>query len=270
MIPPQPLISVIIPIYNGEKYLRETIDSVIEQTEKNWEIIAVNDGSTDGSQKILEEYEKLIPGRISVVSVENGGVSRARNIGADIAKGTYLAFLDQDDLWSSHKLEHQMVLFSTEPSLILSFTNQTIIDEHGNTIKVIHYIFDHRHRGYVLETLIFMNFIPISSVVIKRDIFLGMGGFDPQFAFVEDWDFLLKVARDFTVDYIDEPLVLYRQHKESGTFTNSRRLKKEVHIIYNKWKKTAPSLRRRRTNLLSNLVFKVKIYYYDIIKATGH
>jgi len=145
--PFQPLVSVIIPVYNGEKYLKETIESVISQTEKNWEIIAVNDGSKDGSQEILKEYEKLDPGRIRVISVENGGVSRARNTGADLARGTYLAFLDHDDLWAPHKLEHQMKMFSDSPSLPLSFSNQTHIDEYGKTIRESHLIFDQRQIG---------------------------------------------------------------------------------------------------------------------------
>ena len=89
-----------------------------------------------------------------------------------------------------------------------------------------------------------------------------MGCFDPQFAIAEDWDFLLKVTRDFPVDYIDEPLVLYRQHKESGTFTNNKRMQTEAYITFNKWKKNGPSLSRK--NLLPHLVFKVKVCYLDI------
>ena len=265
--PLQPLVSVIIPVYNGEKYLKETIESVIAQTEKNWEIIAVNDGSKDGSQEILKEYEKLDSGRIRVISVENGGVSRARNTGADLARGTYLAFLDHDDMWPPHKLEHQMKLFSDAPSLSLSFSNQTHIDEYGKTIKESHLIFDDRHRGYVFELLIFGNFIPISSVIVKRDLFLRMGGFEPQFAIAEDWDFLLKVTRDFPVDYIDEPLVLYRLHKESATFTNDERSQTEEYIVFDKWKHNGPSVTLK--NLLPHLVFKVKVYYHDIKRCLG-
>ena len=265
--PLQPLVSVIIPVYNCEKYLKETIESVIAQTEKNWEIIAVNDGSKDGSQEILKEYETLDPVRIRVISVENGGVSRARNTGANLAKGTFLAFLDHDDLWSPHKLEHQMNMFSVDSSLSLSFTNQTLIDEHGKTIKDSCYIFDHRHRGYVFELLVLGDFIPISSVMVKRDIFLNMGGFDPQFAIAEDWDFLLKVTRDFPVDYIDEPLVLYRLHKESGTFTNHERVQPEIDIVYNEWKNNGPSVTLK--NLLPHLIFKVKVYYSDIKICLG-
>ena len=102
-----PLVSVIIPVYNGQRYIAETIDSVISQTMEHWEIIAVNDGSTDGSSSILEKY----PGnctRIRPVTVENGGVDRARNKGAALTRGKYLAFLDQDDLSAPGKLRSQV------------------------------------------------------------------------------------------------------------------------------------------------------------------
>ena len=82
-----------------------------------------------------------------------------------------------------------MKMFSDDNSLPLSFTNQTHIDEHGKIIRESHLTFDHRHRGYVFELLLFGNFIPISSVIVKRDLFLKVGGFDPQFAIAEDWDF---------------------------------------------------------------------------------
>ena len=259
---PLPLISVIIPVYNGEKYLKETIESVIEQTEKNWEIIAINDGSKDRSLKILQMFEKTIPDRIRVFSVENGGVSRARNIGADLARGIYLAFLDQDDLWVPHKLEYQIALFLKDRSLGISFTNQSLIDEHGKMIEDRHLILDHRHRGYVFEQLLFGDFIPISTVIISRDIFLKIGGFDPQFAIAEDFDFLLKVTRYYPIDYIDEPLVLYRQHKESGSFTRKDQQQKEAYIIFNKSKKMSPPLCRK--NLRPQLVNKVKVFYLEI------
>ena len=103
-----PLVSVIIPVYNGERYLSDTIGSVIAQTEKDWEIVAVNDGSTDHSQAILEEFAMKYPDRIRVISVSNGGVSRARNTGVSEARGTYIAFLDQDDLWMPQKLQLQI------------------------------------------------------------------------------------------------------------------------------------------------------------------
>jgi len=261
LTPIKPLVSVIIPVYNGEKYLKETIESVIAQTEKNWEIVAVNDGSVDGSQKILEGYEKLNPDRIRVISVENGGISRARNTGADLARGTYLAFLDHDDLWAPYKMEHQLKLFSNDSPLWLAFTNVTLIDEYGKIIKESCHNFDQRHRGYVFELLIFKNFIPCSSIMVKRDNFLMMGGFDPQFRFSEDYDFLLKVTRESPVDYIDEPLLLYRWHKDNTCYTNRERMKTEMCDVFIKWVKIGPSA--CSNNLLLYLIFRFKVYYIN-------
>ena len=240
-----PLISVIIPVYNGEKYISETLESVIAQTEKNWEIIAINDGSTDTSQTILENYLKKIPGRLQVISVENGGVSRARNIGVSAARGIYIAFLDQDDLWAPEKLQRQIYIFFTNKSLGIAFTNESIIDQQGSIIREKALKFDKKNRGNIFDHLIFDNFIPISSVILEKKLFMAIGGFDPQFSLAEDYDFLLKVTQKVPVDFIDEPLLLYREHGESSTFQKIDRITAESFTILRSWKVKKPQLFRK-------------------------
>jgi len=261
----QPLISVIIAVYNGEKYLQETIESVILQSETNWEIIAVNDGSTDHSLEILGFFEKKIPGRIHVISLENGGVSRARNIGVDNAKGKFLAFLDQDDLWTPDKLERQFGLFSNDQTLEFSFTGTKYIDENMKTVKDPGFILDSRHRGYVFKQLLLLgNFIPISSVMVKRDIFIKAGGFNQRFKLAEDFDFCLNVVRELPVDYIDQPLLLYRLHKDSYSFKKMDQMDAEANIVFNKWGKMCPT--RYHKNFLFAGIFKIKLRYLDIFR----
>ena len=240
-----PLISVIIPVYNGEKYISETLESVIAQTEKNWEIIAINDGSTDNSQTILENYLKKIPGSLQVISVENGGVSRARNIGVSAARGIYIAFLDQDDLWAPEKLQRQIYIFFTNKSLGITFTNESIIDQQGSIIREKALKFDKKNRGNIFDHLIFDNFIPISSVILEKKLFMAIGGFDPQFSLAEDYDFLLKVTQKVPVDFIDEPLLLYREHGESSTFQKIDRITAESFTILRSWKVKNPQLFRK-------------------------
>ena len=259
-----PLISVIIPVYNGEKYISETLESVIAQTEKNWEIIAINDGSTDTSQTILENYLKKIPGRLQVISVENGGVSRARNIGVSAARGIYIAFLDQDDLWAPEKLQCQINMFFTNKSLGIAFTNESIIDQQGSIIREKALKFDKKNRGNIFDHLIFDNFIPISSVILEKKLFMAIGGFDPQFSLAEDYDFLLKVTQKVPVDFIDEPLLLYREHGESSTFQKIDRIMAESFTILRSWKVKKPQFFRKhflkyQLFCLKFVILKIKV-----------
>jgi glycosyltransferase involved in cell wall biosynthesis len=236
-----PLVSVIIPVFNGERYLSETIGSVIGQTVKDWEIVAVNDGSTDQSQAILEEFAARNPGLIRVISVQNGGVSRARNTGVSEARGTYIAFLDQDDLWMPQKLQLQLEQFHSDNTLGISFTNESVIDRHGSIVRENVLVFNgKRDRGYVFEHLVFEDFIPISSVMLKRELFTGIGGFDLKYSLAEDYDFLLKAVREARVDYIDAPLLLYRQHGGSGTYKKIDQITRESFSVLHSWKARDP------------------------------
>jgi glycosyltransferase involved in cell wall biosynthesis len=252
-----PIVSVIIPVYNGERYLAETIESVIAQTEMNWELIAVNDGSTDNSLTILEEYIKKIPERIKVITVENRGVSSARNTAVAAARGTYVAFLDQDDLWAPQKLQRQIEMFSRDKNLGISYTNTTIINENGSVIRENVQKFSVKHRGKIFEYLMFENFIGISSVMLPKELYIGIGGFDPRFSLAEDYDFLLKVTQESSVNYIDEPLLLYREHDESGTHKKIDRLINEALSISNHWKRQKPQFFRR--HFIQYGIFRLKL-----------
>ena len=240
-----PIVSVIIPVYNGQHYLAETIESVISQTMKRWEIIAVNDGSTDGSQAILEKYAQERPDQIRYVTVENGGVSRARNTGVFLARGSCIAFLDQDDLWAPEKLLRQTELLVHMDVPGISFTNESLIDETGSIIRERALRFGTRQHGAIFEYLLFDNFIPISSVMVRKELFMSVGGFDPRYSLAEDFDFLLKAARIAPAEYIDEPLLFYREHNESSTYTKIDRIAAEVMEIIGHWKEQDPSVFRR-------------------------
>jgi glycosyltransferase involved in cell wall biosynthesis len=261
--PGTPTFSVIIPVYRGERYVRETIASVAAQTVQDWEIIAVNDGSPDNSLAVLEEEARRDPQRIRVISVQNGGVSRARNTGAANARGEFLAFIDQDDLWAPAKLARQLSQFRADPSLGLSFTNESVIDEHGTVVRKKVLAFDPaRCRGRVFAHLVFDNFIPVSSVMIRKDLFAAIGGFDPQYTLAEDYDFLLRAAREATFDFIDEPLLLYREHGGCNTFTKIDTITRESFTILDSWKAKDPAFFRR--NAFRYFLFKLKFWFLNL------
>ena len=130
----QEKISIIMPIYNAEKYLRESIRSVIDQTYQNWELIAVDDGSSDSSCQILSEYAKKEKRIVPVFNERNMGVAAARNRGIMKATGRYIAFLDSDDIWLREKLERQW-LFMKGNGCAFTYTSYALIDEAGNSLN---------------------------------------------------------------------------------------------------------------------------------------
>jgi glycosyltransferase involved in cell wall biosynthesis len=251
-----PLISVIIPVYNGERYIAETIRSVLSQTEQRFEIIAVNDGSTDGSLQVLEKLRSQYSYRIKVLTVNNSGVSKARNTGVKAALGTYIAFIDQDDLWTRDKLERQLLLHETSPAPLISFTNEAVIDEDGSEISDKILRLGGKNKGNVFEELLFDNFIPVSSLMIPKELFVKAGEFNPAYHLAEDFDFLLRAAQVAPFDFIDEPLLRYRQHKESDTYQKIDRITQESFAVLSCWKKKRPDVFRK--NLRRYLLFKLK------------
>jgi len=259
-----PVVSVIIPVYNGQRYLVETLDSILSQTMTDWEIIAVNDGSTDRSPAILDEYAKKEPGRIRHITIENGGVSRARNAGVALARGTFIAFIDQDDLWAPEKLERQIAQFACHENLGISFTNETVIDEKGSVVRENILKLGIHQRGKIFEFLLFDNFIPISSVIVRKELFLNVGGFNPSFSLAEDYDFLLKIAREAPVNFIDDPLLRYREHGESGTYNKIDRITAEAMGIIRYWKEQDPECFRKHSMQYWKFCLKFKFLKYKI------
>ncbi len=257
-----PLVSVIIPVYNGERYIEATIRSVIAQTEPSWEIIAVNDGSKDKSLGILIGLAAEEP-RLHVLSVKNGGVSRARNAGVAEARGKYLAFVDQDDLWAPEKLACQLAKFRENPEPGSVFTNESIIDHTGTVVREkVLALSPEKNRGMVFDRLVFECFMPVSSVMMTKELFDRVGGFDPQYGLAEDYDLFLKAVRIAPVDYVDEPLLLYREHGGSGTHTRIDRIIAESFAILHSWREKDPAFFRQ--HWFEYFVFWVK---FQVLKV---
>ena len=194
----QPLITIIIPLYNAEKYITETIESVINQTYQNWEMLIVDDCSTDGCRTIVKGFGnkdnriKLIESKLNF-----GGPARPRNVGLDNAKGEYIAFLDADDVWLPNKLEEQLT-FMAKNNLNFSSTSANYIDEKSNNIvkmnKYKNYL--RRFRKYNLENLLKYKFIYTSSVVIQKDILEQKFNEEKNCISVEDYYLWLQVLNN--------------------------------------------------------------------------
>jgi len=195
-----PLVSVIIPTYNRAWILLEAVESVLSQTYENYELIVVDDGSTDNTRLLLKSFQD-----ICVVSQENRGVSAARNRGIEAAVGDYLAFLDSDDLWLPEKLDSQMEFFKTHPKAMICQTQEIWI-RNGKRINP-----KERHRkasGMFFERSLELCLVSPSAVVIKRDLLKDVGRFDEDLPACEDYDLWLRIGAQYPVFLVDKALVI--------------------------------------------------------------
>lgn len=203
-----PLVTIITPCYNSAAFITATLNSVVEQTYRNWELLVIDDKSTDDTCTIVEAFAKQHPNIRLIKLAQNGGVANARNIGLDEAKGKYIAFLDSDDIWMKDKLAQQ-VAYMEQKSLPMSFCAYHRIDEAGNIIsQKIAVPFSVNYRQ-----LLSHNVIIFSTSLILRSV-IGPTRFKK--AGHEDWIFWLDIFRKPFNGYgINEPLVLYRIRKGS-------------------------------------------------------
>lgn len=205
-----PAVSVIIPAYNAMAFLPETLDSVLNQTLTDFEIIIVNDGSKDN---IVEWATKIIEPRVKLISQKNQGVSQARNTGILKSRGTYIAFLDADDIWEPSKLEKQVKAFESNPELGLVDTQVFMIDQQNN---ILHMAGSSYQEGNVLRRAIEENLVMCgSSPMIRRQCIEKVGFFDTGLHGTEDWHMWARIAIYYPFKVITEPLVRYRQHPSS-------------------------------------------------------
>lgn len=217
-----PTVSIIINCLNGEKYLRQAIDSVLNQTYKDWEIIFWDNSSTDASAEIAKSYGK----RLHYFSSEKTCLlGKARNLAIKKAKGKYIAFLDCDDLWLPKKLEKQIGLLDSNPDVALVFSDAIFFNEDGNLCQI--YLKFKPPRGKIFKELFRKYFLTITSVTLRRSAIQGLSWFDERIQLFEDALFFLRLAYRYKLDYCDEPLIKYRVRSESGTITGFGNLPQE-------------------------------------------
>ena len=198
-----PLISAIIPTFNRAGFLREAIDSVLGQTEREVELLIVDDGSTDATSGLCAEYGSAL----RYFFQYRGGVSAARNLGMQHARGSFIAFLDSDDLWTPRKLARQAQWLAANPGIPLCHTNEIWI-RHGRRVnqKNIH----RKAGGWIYPLCLPRCIISPSSVLMRRELFESVGNFDEALPICEDYDLWLRVAARFEAGFLDEPLIIKR------------------------------------------------------------
>lgn len=203
------LVSIVMPCYNAEKYITETVSSVVNQTYNDWELIIVNDGSTDNSLNMIKEFAAS-DNRISFIDKKNTGVSDTRNCGIELCKGEYIAFLDADDTWELTNLEDKIALLSRK-EVDFGYSDMTLVDENSKSLNIITTGTDIGDLNQYLlwETTVIPA--PCSNIIIKRKCLANGLRFDPAFSTAADQDFCFTLCKNYIGKRVPKPLWNYRQ-----------------------------------------------------------
>lgn len=251
-----PEISVVIPAYNSTKTIKATIDSVLNQTFNNFELIVINDGSTDSTLDIISQFQDS---RIKVFSFENAGGNVSRNRGLHKAVGAFVSFLDADDLWTPDKLASQLKALQDNADAKVAYSWTDYIDENGKLLVSGNHI---TVNGDVYERLLVSNFLENgSNPLIHREALVELGGFDESLKAAQDWDMWLRLAAKYSFVCVPTVQILYRVSTNSLS-SNLARQEKACLQVLERGYQAKPLLSKNFWNLsLANL------YKYLVCKA---
>lgn len=258
------LVSVIIPTYNGTKWVCESVASILSQIYKNIEIVIVDDASTDNTVEILKEVAMNYPENFRIISLsDNVRAAAARNIGIKASRGEYIGFLDQDDLWFPDKLHEQVDYLNKFPNCCLVHSDISLMDAAGNLMSqsTINKENNYRRsikykklrRNELITELFLRNSIRLVTVLFRHRCIEKIGMFDSTLFGGEEWEFYIRVANNFEIGYIPKQLAIRRIHRDniSSKFYETRlmsRIKLADRLI-----KENPILLKNRGRRLSEL-----------------
>jgi len=207
-------VSVIIPVFNGEKYIREAIDSVLNQTFKDFEVIVIDDGSKDNTLSIIKEYKSKIRWK----SQENRGQASATNEGIKMAEGEYIAYLDADDVCMPERLEVEAEYLDDHLDVGLVYSSYCQMNSVGEVERVVKAL---PHNNFLLLQ---KDYIARSSVVHRKNCLDEVGLFDESITGDDDWDMWIRISEKFGIGYVERPLVKYRVHGEQISLVRPKKL----------------------------------------------
>jgi glycosyltransferase involved in cell wall biosynthesis len=240
-----PVISILMSVYNGEKYLRNAVNSILDQTITDFEFIIINDGSTDKSREILESYHD---DRIVLLHQQNAGLTKSLSTGLSLARGEYVARIDADDLAKPSRLENQLQFLSKHPKVMLVGSNCYNIDENGSVLSLTDLPVDEVHIKW---NLLFYNCLRHSTVMFRRKEVTNLGGYNTTIPYAQDYDLWLRIAGKYSVANLKEPLVYLRVPRE-GTITYDKIDEQAQHadqIYLNVLRTLDPEITRRENEV---------------------
>lgn len=239
----KPLVSFILPVYNAAAYLPETLDSILRQTYVNFEILAINDGSSDGSLNILQTYAER-DARIKVTNQKNKGLVKTLNESIKKAEGEYIARIDADDPSFESRIQLQMELFQKNDSLVLIGGGFEIIDKNGYFNETIHT--PTRHED-ILRTMMLRNPFGHAGVMFKKTAFTEAGGYSGNKGPTEDYDLWVRLSQLGTVANLPLPVYRYRILEDGISQSNSsEQIKYTREIVSSLWQTSTPRRLTRR------------------------
>lgn len=266
-------VSVVLTTFNGKSkgFLSQAIESVLTQTYQNFELLIVDDGSSDDTFEFLRS-EYLDP-KIKIITQKNSGVSVARNVGIANASFELIAFLDDDDIWEPEKLSLQTQEFLCQANLSMNYCAIKRVDADGKFLNLQY----HQAPSEMYQALLFSNIVDATSgVVVKKDVFEQVGGFDNISQGAEDYEMWLRIASKFKINSLSTPLVKYRVHISN----DSKNIEKSVVAIEEMFDKVCQNDKNLDKNFflcnayknLANKSFEIENYekFREIIKKIEH
>ena len=238
-----PNVSVIMSVYNGEKYLREAIDSILNQTFTDFEFIIINDGSTDGTREILESYSDS---RIRLIHQENIGLTKSLNRGLKLARGEYIARQDADDVSYPERLSYQVVFIEKRPDVVLVGTHASFIDQRGTEFSVWRPPATH---DAIRKQMLKGNSFCHGSVIFRKECLNTVGSYREQFRYTQDYDLWFRISDQYEVANIER--ILYKFRRNSHTISRKKLSQQlDYHLLTIE---LAKERRRRGKDSLSNI-----------------
>ncbi len=252
-----PLVSVLVPTYNGSKYIGETLESILAQTGADVEAIVIDDGSSDGTPEVAAGYGP----RVRCFRQANAGTAAARNTGLGHARGEFVALLDHDDLWLPHKLERQLPRFAEDPRIGLVAAWMEVFDSETGEVKGTYEpppeLGVHDMLGYKLP--------PVQTMIFRKSALEHIGGFDASCLGTDDWDINIRIAKEFRVVSVGEILARARVHSSQQGRDGTRMYKNCMRVL-DKHEHTHPGCAECRKAVRKSRGL-VRQYYYDYVKG---
>ncbi len=257
-------VSVVIPVFNQERYLGMAIESVLAQTFRDFELIIVDDGSTDGTPNVIGRYGE----QVRPFHKPNGGGASALNLGIREARGEWIAWLSSDDVWEPTKLARQMAAVQANPAAEFVFTDDLVIDSDGNVLQRRHFSVASSRNRRLLQ-LARGCFINGSSTLIRRDVFHRVGYFDERDRLTYDYDLWFRIVQQCELLNLPEPLIRYRVHGTQGSH-NYEGMMLAWHRVLSRWlRRLGPALGAIATALIVKDELMVMPWRIKRMRYTG-
>lgn len=253
----EPLVTVIIPAYNHEKYIEECLESVINQTYPNLEIIVINDGSKDNTDSIIRRFVALKSRNITYLSKENEGLCKTLNIGLEMTHGKYVSFIASDDAWLPSRIEEGVLFLESNRNIGMVFSDAFFTNfNEKSALKYSEYkpkikkLFKNSiQNSNIYEAMLVENIVLALTVLIRKECIDNVGIFDESLEF-EDYDMWLRVTSKYPIAYIDKPLAFYRIHDSNISNSSKIMLKGALQSIRKQYRTGPVVMKKSKLALL--------------------